>query len=60
MATSKPKIELFDLGKDPHEVHNVADDPNYAEVKAELLAELGNWRTNVIKVKLNSDPSLLC
>ncbi len=47
-APSKPEIELFDLNQDPHEVHNVADDPAYAEVKAELLAELKDWRENVI------------
>jgi len=48
MAPSKPAIELFDLQKDPHEIHNVADDPGYSAVKAELLAELENWRKNVI------------
>ena len=48
MAPSKPEIELFDLRKDPHEVHSVADDSKYAKVKAELLAELENWRKNVI------------
>lgn len=47
-APSKPEIELFDLNEDPHEVHNVADDPAYAGVKAELLSELQNWRDNVI------------
>jgi uncharacterized sulfatase len=47
-APKKPGIELFDLTKDPHEVNNVADDPKYADVKATLLAELTNWRTNVI------------
>ena len=49
MAASKPPIELFDLRKDPHEVKNVAGDPAYAKVKAELLAELENWRRNVIR-----------
>jgi N-sulfoglucosamine sulfohydrolase len=49
MAESKPEIELFDLRKDPHEVNNVADDPKYAGVKTELLAELDAWRTSVIK-----------
>jgi len=39
---------LFDLTKDPHEVHNVADDPVYAEAKEELLAELDQWRKEVI------------
>jgi len=47
-ASHKPEVELFDLRVDPHEVHNVADDPKYATVKAELLAELENWRKHVI------------
>ena len=55
MASSKPKIELFDLRTDPHEVHNVADDPKYAKVKTELLNELANWRTTVIRDKGISD-----
>lgn len=50
-ASSKPEIELFDLKKDPFEVNNVADDPNYAEIKAELLTELKKWRTEVIEDK---------
>lgn len=40
----RPKYELYDLKKDPHETTNVADDPAYAAVKAQmeehLLAEL--------------------
>ncbi|MCO8120980.1 sulfatase [Stieleria sp. TO1_6] len=48
MASEKPEIELFDLRKDPHEVHNVADQPQYAAVKAELLGDLEDWRRNVI------------
>jgi N-sulfoglucosamine sulfohydrolase len=40
----RPRYELYDLKKDPHETTNLADDPAYAEVKAalekELLAEL--------------------
>ncbi|MEM7013695.1 MAG: sulfatase/phosphatase domain-containing protein, partial [Verrucomicrobiota bacterium] len=48
MAPSKPEIELFDLRKDPHEIKNLADDPSYAKVKAELLAELNRWRKEVI------------
>lgn len=55
MAPNKPEIELFDLRKDPHEVHNVADDPSYATVKAELLAKLDDWRKNVIKDQGVSD-----
>lgn len=47
-APTKPEVELFDLRVDPHEVHNVADDPKYADVESELLAELKDWRENVI------------
>lgn len=40
----RPRYELYDLKKDPHETQNVAEDPAYAEVKAsmekQLLAEL--------------------
>ncbi|WP_164100803.1 sulfatase family protein [Candidatus Laterigemmans baculatus] len=32
----RPKYELYDLNKDPHETTNVADEPAYAEVKAGL------------------------
>ncbi len=49
MAPNKPEIEMFDLKKDPHEIQNVAEDPAYADVKAELLAKLDEWRTEVIK-----------
>lgn len=48
-ALTKPVFELFDLEKDPFELNNLADNPEYAEVKGEMLAELNNWRSNVIK-----------
>lgn len=36
--------ELFDLEKDPHEMHSVYADPAYAEVTKELKGELGRLR----------------
>ncbi|MCG8602399.1 MAG: sulfatase [Verrucomicrobiales bacterium] len=40
----RPKYELYDLTKDPNEATNVAGDPEYAEIRkameAELMAEL--------------------
>ncbi|RME53406.1 MAG: DUF4976 domain-containing protein, partial [Caldilineae bacterium] len=34
--------ELYDLRTDPHEMHNVADDPAYEEIKRELVRRM--WR----------------
>ncbi|MFO1076108.1 MAG: sulfatase [Planctomycetota bacterium] len=36
--------ELFDLEKDPHELHSVADDPAYADVRGALQQRLGELR----------------
>ncbi len=47
-APSKPEVELYDLKADPHEINNLANHPGYADAKAELLAELQNWRDHVI------------
>ena len=46
-APGKPEFELFDLEKDPHEINNLADDPAFSRTKAELLAELNQWRESV-------------
>lgn len=48
MASTKPEFELFDLEDDPWELNNLATDPDYKEIKEELLAKLNNWRENVI------------
>lgn len=47
-APRKPVYELYDLRRDPHEINNLANDANYAQVKQELLSELNDWRKNVI------------
>jgi len=36
--------ELFDLAKDPHELKNVYDDPEYTGTRADLKAELARLR----------------
>ena len=48
MAASKPEFEMFDLRTDPHEVNNIADDPEHADTKAKLLKALMDWREKVI------------
>lgn len=49
----RPEEELYDLGKDPHQLRNLAADPTYAEVKAKLRAELDAW------LKATADPRAL-
>jgi len=39
--------ELFDLEKDPHELHSVYDDPGYADTAATLKAELTRLRAEL-------------
>lgn len=34
------RFQLFDLEKDPWEMHDLVDDPSYAEVKSSLIAKL--------------------
>ena len=40
----EPEWELYDLRNDPTEVRNVADDPAYAEIRAELEAKLAEYQ----------------
>jgi uncharacterized sulfatase len=39
----RPAEELYDVNKDPHELTNLADRPEYAETKHKLRAELDQW-----------------
>src|SRR5262249_2877730 len=44
MACGKwPAEELYDCEKDPHELTNVADKPEYGEAKAKMRALLDKW-----------------
>jgi len=47
MKDKKPAEELFDLRNDPGEVHNVADDPKYADILRDLRERLAAWRKEV-------------
>jgi arylsulfatase A-like enzyme len=51
LATAKrPAEELYDPSKDPWELHNVADDPHYAQTKKKLRDKLDAW------MKKTADP----
>lgn len=44
---TEPHWELYDLKKDPHEMNNVYADPSYADVVAQLKAELKQLKEKV-------------
>jgi N-sulfoglucosamine sulfohydrolase len=46
----RPAEELYDVKKDPEELHNAADDPAYAAVKKKLAAQL------TAELKATNDP----
>ena len=43
MARTRPKEELYDLYKDPHELNNLAADPTHAKTLAELRGKIDKW-----------------
>ena len=47
LQPAKPREELYDVRKDPEEVHNLAGDPAYADVLKEMRAALQQWRDSV-------------
>ncbi|WP_182866984.1 sulfatase family protein [Rhodopirellula sp. JC639] len=40
---TRPAEELYDLKKDPHEIHNLADDPAFATTLTDLRRRLDVW-----------------
>ena len=46
MAAQKPPEELYDLSTDPHEVHNLANAPELADVLNNMRQRLDTWLTD--------------
>lgn len=42
--SSPPRYELYDLKRDAHEWHNLADDPQHATTKLRLTTALKDWQ----------------
>ena len=49
----RPKYELYDLKKDPHETNNLADDPDHAAIRTSLEKELMD------ELRRTGDPRLI-
>ncbi|MDX1979085.1 MAG: sulfatase [Bryobacteraceae bacterium] len=47
MAARKPDVELYDLEKDPHEIHNLASSPAHRKVVKDLGGRLDAWLTEI-------------
>ena len=58
---TKPKEELYDLANDPHEIHNLADDPKFAKQLQQHRDILAKWieETGDQGQKVESDAGLL-
>lgn len=50
--TSRPAEQLYNTAEDPWELNNLADDPQYAQIKARLSKELDRW------LKSQNDPGI--
>jgi len=50
LADTKPKEELYDLENDPHEINNLAEKPDYFQIKKRLKTALEQWISD------NEDP----
>lgn len=51
----RPAEELYDLAKDPDQIHNVAAEPGYAESKRQLSAKVDAWMKDTADPRI--DPS---
>jgi uncharacterized sulfatase len=51
----RPGEELYDLAKDPDQIHNVADDPSYSAKKAALSAQLMKVLTDAADPRVTGD-----
>jgi uncharacterized sulfatase len=43
MARTKPKEELYDLEKDPYEIHNLANSTENQDILKDMRAALDKW-----------------
>ena len=55
----KPAIEFFDTKNDPHELHNLAMDPSYADKIQELSDECDRWLAEIKDTGLGEESALI-
>lgn len=57
-SPTKPVEELYDVTSDPHEIHNLASDPAYADVLARMRAAHQLWSRQTKDLGLIPEPIL--
>lgn len=55
----KPVEELYDIGEDPHNVINLAEDPDYQEVLDELRNAIRDWQLEIRDVGFVPEPMMI-
>ncbi|MDZ7721434.1 MAG: DUF4976 domain-containing protein [candidate division KSB1 bacterium] len=50
--------ELYDLETDPHEIHNLVDDPAYSDIKYRLWQQLMQWMRDIRDLAFIPEPEL--
>lgn len=57
----RPRVEIYDISKDPYEINNLADEKEYYEVGQELARALEQWRkaTNDHPSYLRTKPDIV-
>ena len=59
MAPTKPVEELYDLEKDPHELHNLADSPNHQEILTRMRKAHLEWVLETKDLGLMPEPEIV-
>jgi N-sulfoglucosamine sulfohydrolase len=57
--TKQPREQLYDLMFDPHETHNLADDPRHAEALADMRGRLDQWMNRTDDILLRDEYPVL-
>lgn len=55
----KPTFELFDTKIDPHELNNLAENPEYEEIQYRLFGELDHWLSSITDLNMIPEQELM-
>jgi hypothetical protein len=59
MASTRPTEELYDVKADPFQVKNLADDPKYKAVLAEMRLQQDNWALAINDLGRMNEPEMI-